>query len=239
MFDANKILGQLLSNPAAQGFAGGVAGGMLTSKGGRKMGKKALKYGGIAAVGALAYNAYRQHQQSKGLQGDVAPAPPQGQPYGQPQAQQQPQSYAQPQAAPQPAAELPAPPAGTVFAPTPGTAQANETGLLILRSMIAAARADGKLDGDEMNAVLEHADRLELDPESKSQLLQELRSPVDMETLVSGATTEELKAEVYMAALLAIEVDTDAERAYLAMLKARLGLDEDLVQRLHAELETA
>ena len=226
MFNADKILGQLLGSPAASGFAGGLAGGMLTSKGGRKMGKKALKYGGIAAVGALAYNAYKQHQQSKAVPGQPATGtvPPAGAPTGatQPSAQ-----------------ELAPPPPDSGFAPASDTNAANEQGLLILRSMIAAARADGKLDGDEMNRVLGHAEELDLDPESRSRLLDELRSPVDMDRLVQSATTDELKAEVYAAALLAIEVDTEAEKAYLAMLRARLGLDEGLVARLHEQVEAA
>lgn len=207
MFNADKILGQLLGNPAAQGFAGGVAGGLLTSKKGRKMGKKALKYGGIAAVGALAYTAYKNHQAQK----QVAP----------------------------PASDLVPPPADSGFAPQTGTEAANETALLVVRSMIAAARADGQLDGQEMEKVLAHADALDLDPESKSRLLAELRAPVDMDALVNAATTDALKAEVYTAALLAIEVDTEAEKAYLSMLRARLGLDEGLVAQIHTELENA
>ena len=59
MADINKLLEQLIGSGAAGGFAGGLAGGlassMLTSKKGRKMGMKAAKIGGIAAVGALAY----------------------------------------------------------------------------------------------------------------------------------------------------------------------------------------
>lgn len=209
MFNADKMLGQLLGSPATAGFAGGLAGGMLTSKGGRKMGKKALKYGGIAAVGALAYNAYRQHQQNK--------------------------TAGAPQNPPAPTA----PPPGSGFAPEAGTSLANETGMLMVRAMIAAARADGKLDGEEMEKVLGHAEQIDLDPESRARLLSELRTPVDMDQLVAGAVTDELKAEVYLASLLAIEVDTEAERAYLAMLKARLGLDDGLVAHLHAQVEQA
>jgi uncharacterized membrane protein YebE (DUF533 family) len=62
VFDANKVLAQLMGNPAGKGFAGGVAGGLLggalSSKSGRKMGKKAMKYGAIAALGGIASAAY-------------------------------------------------------------------------------------------------------------------------------------------------------------------------------------
>jgi uncharacterized membrane protein YebE (DUF533 family) len=70
MADMNKLLGQLLGSGATGGFAGGLAGGltssMLTSKSGRKIGTKALKMGGIAAVGALAYAAYQRYSTGKG-----------------------------------------------------------------------------------------------------------------------------------------------------------------------------
>lgn len=217
MFNADKILGQLLGNPMAAGFAGGLAGGMLTSKGGRKMGKTALKYGGIAAIGALAYSAYRQHQaqQSGSAAAPMAPSAERAQEY------------------------LP-PPSNSGFVPAGTSEQAvNDFGLLLLRSMIAAARADGKLDGEEMQRVLDRADALELDGESKARLLDELRAPVDLDGLVVAADSPEKRAEVYAAALLAIEVDSDAERGYLAMLRARLGIEPALAERIEAEVARA
>ena len=197
MFNADKILGQVLGHPAAAGFAGGLAGGMLTSKSGRKMGKKAPQYGGIAAVGALAWRAYQQHQQAKaqGTPASAAAAPPMASP------------------------PLELPPEGSAFAPPQESGRQAEVGLLILRAMIAAARADGRLDGEELQKVLSRADELDL--------------------VVAGATSEELKVEVYTASLLAIDVDTDAEKAYLSMLKARLGLEPELVDRIHAVVAAA
>ncbi|MEX1348782.1 MAG: DUF533 domain-containing protein, partial [Desulfobacterales bacterium] len=77
MADMNKLLGQLLGSGVAGGFAGGLAGGLasnlLTSESGRKMGKKALKTGGIAAVGALAYGAYQRYSAGKGTADSVLP----------------------------------------------------------------------------------------------------------------------------------------------------------------------
>ena len=70
MTDMNRLLGQLLGSGAAGGFAGGLAGGlasnMLTTKSGRKIGQKALKMGGIAAVGALAYAAFNRYNNNGG-----------------------------------------------------------------------------------------------------------------------------------------------------------------------------
>ncbi|MDN6298091.1 MAG: tellurite resistance TerB family protein [Halomonas sp.] len=45
-------------------LGGGALGALMGSKGGRKMGGKALKYGAIAGVGALAWKAWKSSQQS-------------------------------------------------------------------------------------------------------------------------------------------------------------------------------
>ena len=49
----------------------------------------------------------------------------------------------------------------------------------------------------------------------------------------------ELAVQVYAASLLAIEVDTAAERAYLRDLAARLGLDASAVAHVHQALGVA
>ena len=53
------------------------------------------------------------------------------------------------------------------------------------------------------------------------------------------ASSPELAVQVYAASLLAIEVDTAAERAYLRDLAARLGLDASAVARVHQALGVA
>ena len=54
--------------------AAGIAGLLLGSKTGRKMATGALKYGGVAAIGALAYKAWQSHQQA-GAEGTAQPVP--------------------------------------------------------------------------------------------------------------------------------------------------------------------
>jgi len=71
----------------------------------------------------------------------------------------------------------------------------------------------------------------------KTQLLAHLSRPVDMNMLLAAAATPEIAAAIYTASLLAIDVDTAAERAYLAMLAARLELPEALAASIHRELE--
>ena len=61
MKDLQKLVGSLNKSGALSGFLGGVAGGGLTSlvsgKKSKKTGKKAVKYGALAAVGGLAWKA--------------------------------------------------------------------------------------------------------------------------------------------------------------------------------------
>jgi uncharacterized membrane protein YebE (DUF533 family) len=55
-------LAELLSGKGGAAIAGGALGLLLGSKQGRKMGGKVLTYGGLAALGAIAYKAYGNWQ---------------------------------------------------------------------------------------------------------------------------------------------------------------------------------
>ena len=70
MFDAKGLLNQLVGSGVAGGFAGGLAGSALAnvlgSKKARKVAGSALKIGGLAMVGGLAYKAWQSHQKGLG-----------------------------------------------------------------------------------------------------------------------------------------------------------------------------
>ena len=83
---------------------------------------------------------------------------------------------------------------------------------------------------------MERLDSAGLDEEERRFVLAELENPLDLEALV-GAVSSPLQAQqVYAVSLLAIEVDTDAERRYLQHLAERLCLSESEVTRLHTDL---
>jgi uncharacterized membrane protein YebE (DUF533 family) len=213
----DKILGQLLGSPAKQGFAGGLAGGLasglLTSKAGRKLGKQALKLGGVAAIGGVAYAAWNRHR--AGAEGGASP------------------SFAslEPPVLVREAQVTGFLPAGD------RPAEQEALGLVLLRSMIAAAHADGKLDDAERRTIFGRVAEAELSADDQALLWREVEHPASLQTLVAAATTRERAVEIYTAALLAIEVDTPAERGYLRMLAAGLDLPDDVVAAVHAEIE--
>ena len=185
----------------AGALAGGALGLLLGSKGGRKLGGKALKMGSIAALGALAYKAYGQWQAQQG---------PQGQPAAQP---------------PQPAAPR-----------TVDLLSAPEVELhsrAMLKSMIAAAKADGHLDERERGLVEAELQRLQADGETRRWLEDELRRPLDPADVAGAATSPEMASEMYLASLLVADETSFMERAYLDELARQLRLPEGL----KAELE--
>lgn len=107
---------------------------------------------------------------------------------------------------------------------------------LLLRAMINAAKADGQIDGTEMNAILAKLDEAGADPAAKDFVLEEMRRPLDVDALVAGATTPGLAAAVYAASTMAIKVDTVAEQNYLAQLAGRLGISPQVRASLDASL---
>ncbi len=215
MVDVNKLFGKLMDSGFAGGVAGGLASSLLTSKSGRKMGKKALKVGGVAAVGALAYTAFQR--------------------YNNPQAA----AAASPAADNSSIDEILSAPPGSAFLPEENNQKASDAlGLTLVRAMIAAARADGRLDAQESQIIFQKINSLGLDSESQNLLVQEMGHPVDVDAIVNSASSPEIEiaAEIYIASLVAIEVDNTAEEAYLAMLAARMQLPPGLVTELEAQV---
>jgi uncharacterized membrane protein YebE (DUF533 family) len=107
---------------------------------------------------------------------------------------------------------------------------------IILKAMINAAKADGQIDDGEQQRILGKLDEAGADAEARAFVQAELRRPLDLEGLLREILNPQMAAEVYAASLLAIEVDTPAERHYLHRLAQGLGLDEGAVQRLHLTL---
>ncbi len=202
---ALKQGGKVLDTPGKKLLAGGAGAALLFTDTGRG----ALKYGGVAALGALAYHAWQKHNANKG-QGEV------GQPAAAPEA-------------------LPEPPADSGFVPQ-DEAGRDALAKLLIAAMVTAAKADGTVDEEEQQAMLAHSKAMNLTPEEQGMLFAEMAKPFDMEPVVAGANSPEIATEVYAASVVAVGTPSPAERAYLAMLAQRLNLPEDVVSSLHTTL---
>ncbi|WP_410825843.1 tellurite resistance TerB family protein, partial [Methylobacterium sp. sgz302003] len=221
---------------------GGLASLVLGARKGHRAGHGAFghagRIGGLAMVASLAYQAYQQWQASQPARATGTPAG--AAPFGAASVGAAPMGSGPGRSggflpsADEAAAML----RGTRFQPaSPADEQA--VSLALLTAMVAAAKADGHIDAAEQTRIFGEMDRHALDADDKAFLMDALRARLDVETVARLARTPEEAAEIYAASLMAIDVDTPQERAYLDHLARRLGLDPGLVQHLDATVGRA
>ncbi|WP_421290968.1 tellurite resistance TerB family protein [Aeromonas taiwanensis] len=110
---------------------------------------------------------------------------------------------------------------------------------LLVRAMVAAARADGHIDAAERQKIQAYLTE-QGERDAARWIDAELARPLDPHVLAREVTDMELATEVYLASLLAIEVDHFMERGYLDELARALKLDDNLkgsIERQVAQLE--
>jgi uncharacterized membrane protein YebE (DUF533 family) len=123
-------------------------------------------------------------------------------------------------------------PAGSGYAE--GDGDDNERALLMVRAMIAAAAADGEIDDTERARILGNLKQAGLDDEASGFLDAEFANPLDAAGLVQMSSSPEMAAQIYTAARLAVDPDTDDEQTFLADLASGLSLDTELVAHIDA-----
>jgi uncharacterized membrane protein YebE (DUF533 family) len=109
----------------------------------------------------------------------------------------------------------------------------SDTEKLILRAMINAAKADGQLDQSEMDKIMGKVNEDGITDEERQFIHNELIQQMDLDKLVSSIPNQIVATQVYAASLFAIDIDTEAEKAYLRQLAHSLKLDSDTVRSLH------
>jgi uncharacterized membrane protein YebE (DUF533 family) len=235
--DTRKLLEMLTRNPAAGAAMGGLAGSLLGNVlggGSGKGSKKLVKYGGLAAIGYVAYQAWQKNQAQKSgglpqagagagasagnslesLLGSVLGGGAAGGAAGAPAA----------------APQLPA-----SFDLESG---ANAAGALkIVQAMIAASKADGVLDAQERERIFARVSESGLGQAEQDEVLRLMTQPADLDSIVRDVDSKELATEIYAASLMAVSPASRAERAWLDMLAARLGLEGDLTLELDRSVE--
>jgi uncharacterized membrane protein YebE (DUF533 family) len=227
MFDARRLLDQVLTSaqsgelgqlagrftqPSGTGGTGGASqlvtgalgGGLLGLLVGNKGARKTIgKAGGTALkLGALAAVAALAYTAWQRHKGAGASAP------------------------------LQLPPAGSGFAPDEAPAGQDSLARGILAALIQGAKADGHIDAQEQARIFDHVGKLDLDPEAKAFVMDELAAPADMARVTTYATSPAVAVELYAASLLAMDPDTAAERAYLDRLARALSLDAGLTREV-------
>lgn len=185
--------------------AGAVGGGLVSllmgskksKKLGKKVGKNALKIGGVAALGALAYKVYNDYQSKN--------------PDGSNQAIQQ-DSF---------------------------DSSDNIHSELIIKAMIAAAKADGHVDQQEMERIESTLKQAGADQQLQSLLHVELNKPLDPVEVARLAQSPQQASEIYLASLIVVDEQNFMEKAYLQELAKQLQLSPEVTFQLEQQLQGA
>ena len=136
--------------------------------------------------------------------------------------------------APATSAQIEAAPDASPFGETGNLTHDNETAMLVLRAMIAAAACDGVVDNAERSRIIGALEGAGLDVHAAKFLDAEFAKPATIAELVATANTPALAAQAYTAARIAIEPDSMTEKAFLMNLAVALGLDAGLVAQIDA-----
>lgn len=177
------------------------------SKGVKKAAKNVAVVGGSAALAALAYKMYQNWssgtQSSQGGYGASSSSSDNNDPFA---------AYNQSQAK---------------------AMLSNENGKLIIEAMVFAARADGHIDAQEQEIIMNTANQL---GGNTNTLIREcLNKPLNPYYLAAKVQNREQAVDIYRLSAAAIVADNDQERHYLSDLASALGLDSLAVQQLNQE----
>lgn len=109
--------------------------------------------------------------------------------------------------------------------------------MLLLKAMLMALRAEGKMDESGRNALLQHLETLKADDELREWVEAQLAEPVDFENLALEVETLQEAREAYLACLAVIGESPPVERGWLQELSYALGLSRIQVRELerHAQ----
>lgn len=124
-------------------------------------------------------------------------------------------------------------PAGAGEGAFPELAMEDQHALLLIRAMIAAANADGEISAAERQRVMSALDEAGGGPEERQIVERELSQPQSLDALVRSVTDPDMAEQVYLASLMAVDRDHEAERAYLTYLATRLKIAPQRAEQLN------
>ena len=103
----------------------------------------------------------------------------------------------------------------------------------VLRALIAAAKADGTIDAQEKQMISAEIGRHTDDPQLQQWLDAEVAKPLNAADFADYANDPALAAEIYLASVMLVDDQQDAERNYLDELAGQLHIDPQL--QVHLE----
>lgn len=109
----------------------------------------------------------------------------------------------------------------------------------ILIALIAAAKADGRIDDKEKQAIYAEISRHAGEPELQAWLDAEVDKPLDAADVAQASQGDAgMAAEMYLASVMLVDDQQDAERTYLDELAYNLNLAPELQAHLEQQAKS-
>jgi uncharacterized membrane protein YebE (DUF533 family) len=198
-FSPLDSLSSMIPGSLASGtVAGGITPLLKIGKSTKKIVKIVAHYGGTAIVGGIAYKAFDNWKNNKAL-GRAKAIDHNDIRYAD-------EAYAQP-----------------VLMEAENNIQPS-LDMVLINTMIAASKADDQIDAIEHNSLIDSIEKLSFTPEDKAAVFEALGREITVQEIADSVNFDEHKAEVYISAYLAIEVDNKQERTFLKNLAIALNL---------------
>ena len=103
----------------------------------------------------------------------------------------------------------------------------------MLRAMIQAAKADGKIDDAEKERLMGQLG--DLDEADRAFVREQMAAPVDAKAL-AREVPKGMEQQVYMMSLMAVDFDSRAEAEYLHGLAEAMSLDQQQINAIHEKV---
>ena len=187
-------------------IAAGALAVLLGTGAGRRLTGAAIKVGSVAAIGGLAYNAYNKWQ-------------------GQIESKSGGVNRIEPMSRE----------SGDAASDEIDRAALDKS-IVLVQAMVAAAKADGHVDAAERKVMLGLVDQQQFDAETLDFLKKQISTDVTVAEIAALADSPELANEMYLACRVVIDLANPAEKEWLSSLAAELGLADELVENLEAQV---
>lgn len=112
-------------------------------------------------------------------------------------------------------------------------AQANEEATIMIRAMINAAKADGRVDQQEQENILKRLGNVS--QEELAFVRNELSQPLDVDGFIRSIPRH-MGPQVYALSLMTVDLDTNPEAQYLHQLGQGIGLTPEMSNQIHQQV---
>ena len=110
---------------------------------------------------------------------------------------------------------------------------ASNQATLMIRAMVNAAKADGRVDQDEQEKILGKLGQVTQD--EINFVRNELSQPLDVDGFIANVPRH-MGNQIYIMSLMAIDLDTNPEAQYLHQLAQGLGISPQDANQIHSQL---